>query len=188
MCVCVCVCVCVVCVCVCVCPIFTMCCPFFTIVLFGSLCKHICLRKQKQQKTLRRTKETYLGLSNDESCHDANTVAGDGAPSPIRKANLSDCQDFLCQDSSSLEPPGQHHSPRRRCSACQGPSTAATQQQKAANAQSLLRCTKPDCWMKQCTVQDQEDCCFVFVFCFLKMEPVHGDKVTFFNYYYFYFF
>ena len=99
-------CLCCCCVCVCVRPTFTICCPFFTIVLFGSLCKHICLRKRKQQKTLSRTKETYLGLSNDESCHDTNTVAGDGAPSPIRKSNLSDCQDFLCQDSGSLEPPG----------------------------------------------------------------------------------
>ena len=34
--------------CVHVCPIFTMCCPFFTIVLFGSLCKSICLYKKKR--------------------------------------------------------------------------------------------------------------------------------------------
>ena len=34
---------------------------------------------------------------------------------------------------------------------------AAIQHQYAANAQSLLRCTKPDYWMKQCKYQDQED-------------------------------
>ena len=34
---------------------------------------------------------------------------------------------------------------------------STVQQQQAANAQSLLRCTKPDYWMKQCTIQDQED-------------------------------
>ena len=42
-------CLCYCCVCVCVCPIL-VCCPFFTVVLFGSLCKYICLSKRKKKK------------------------------------------------------------------------------------------------------------------------------------------
>ena len=60
---------------------------------------------------------------------------------------------------------------------------STVQQQQAANAQSLLRCTKPDYWMKQCTIQDQEDwggvlLSLLFVCVFFKMAPVYGDKVT----------
>ena len=75
-----------------------------------------------------------------------------------RDFNNKTCQlrnSFFVKTAGRLEPPGQHHRPRRLRSEFQGPSSA-TQHQQAANEQSLLRCTKPDYWMKQCTFQDQD--------------------------------
>ena len=59
------------------------------------------------------------------------------------------------QDYNRLEPLGQHHRPRRLCPAVPGPSSGHVTS-VARNLRSLLRCTMPDYWMKQCTFQDQD--------------------------------